>query len=68
MMEALDCDTLRHTLHPIRTHFEDLLVPFKHVEAIDAELRALVPHEALDFLVLAWHHDHFVHQTGLTGG
>jgi hypothetical protein len=62
MMEALDCAAIRHTLQPIRTHLEDLLTPFKQVEAIDAELRALVPPEALDFLVLAWHHDHFVHQ------
>ena len=24
----------------------------------------MVPHDALDFLVLAWHHDHLVHQSG----
>jgi len=41
-----------------------MLVPFKQAEAIDAELRVMVPHEALDFLVLAWHHAHFVHQSG----
>ena len=62
MIEALDCAAMRTALQPIRTHLDDILVPFKHAEAIDAELRATVPHEALDFLVLAWHHDHFVHQ------
>jgi hypothetical protein len=62
MMEALDCTAIRHTLPPIRPHLEDIVMPFKQVEAIDAELRALVPPEALDFLVLAWHHAHFIHQ------
>src|SRR6266481_5551121 len=63
MIEALDCVAMSKTLQPIRTHLDDMLVPFKQAEAIDAELRAMVPHEAVDFLVLAWHHDHFVHQS-----
>ena len=63
MIEALDCAAMSTALKPIRTHLDDMLVPFKHAEAIDAELRAMVPHDALDFLVLAWHHDHFVHQS-----
>ena len=63
MIEALDCAAMRTALKPIRTHLDDILGPFKHAEAIDAELRATVPHDALDFLVLAWHHDHFVHQS-----
>jgi hypothetical protein len=62
MMDALDSAALRKALTSLRLHLNDLLVPFKHADAIDAELRAIVPHEALDFLVLAWHHDHFVHQ------
>jgi len=64
MMDALDSAAMRKTLTSLRLHLDDLVVPFQHAEAIDAELRALVPHEALDFLVLAWHHDHFVHQAG----
>ena len=39
-------------------------MPFQQAEAIDAELRFVVPHEALDVLVLAWHHDHFIYQSG----
>jgi len=27
-------------------------------------LRCVVPHEALDFLVLAWHHEHLSSQAG----
>ena len=64
MMDALDSAAMHKTLTSLRLHLDDLLVPFQHAEAIDAQLRAIVPHEALDFLVLAWHHDHFVHQAG----
>jgi hypothetical protein len=55
--------TISKTLKPIRNHIDDILVPFKQAEAVAAELRAVVPHEALDFLVLAWHHDHLVYQS-----
>ena len=64
MLEALDCAAITQTLKPIRKHLDDLLVPFKQAEAIDAELRLVVPHDALDFLVLAWHHDHLIYQSG----
>src|SRR5216683_7015086 len=62
MIEALDCAAIAQTLKPIRTHLNDLLVPFQQVEVIAAELRAVVPHDALDFLVLAWHHEHLSDQ------
>jgi hypothetical protein len=58
MLEELDCAAVTHTLKPIKKHLDDIVVPFAQAEAIEAELRAVVPHEALDFLVLAWHHDH----------
>jgi hypothetical protein len=64
MIEELNCPALTCTLKPIRNHIDDILVPFAQVEKIDAELRAVVPHEVLDFLVLAWHHDHLVYQSG----
>jgi len=64
MIEGLDGVAITQTLQPIRTHLDDILVPFKQVEVVAAELRFVVPHEALDFLVLAWHHDHFVDQSG----
>src|SRR6266567_5552235 len=44
MIEALDCAAMSKTLKPLRKHLDDLLVPFKQVEAIDAELRLVVPH------------------------
>jgi len=64
MIEALDGAALTHALKPIRKHLDDLLVPFQHVEVIAAELRAVVPHDAVDFLVLAWHQDHLSYQSG----
>jgi hypothetical protein len=64
MIAELDCAAVTHTLKPIHTHIDDIVVPFKQVEAIAAELRAVVPHNALEFLVLAWHHEHLGYQSG----
>jgi hypothetical protein len=63
MLDELGDATISKTLKPIRNHLGDILVPFKQAEAVAAELRDVVPHEALDFLVLAWHHDHLVYQS-----
>ena len=46
MIGALDCTAIPPILKPIGKHIDDLLVPFQHVEAIAAELRAVVPHDA----------------------
>jgi hypothetical protein len=62
MMDALDSAALRQALTSLRRHLAALFGPVNHPEALEAELRAIVPPEALDFLVLAWHHDHFVYQ------
>jgi len=63
MLAELDCAAVTTTLTPIRTHLDDLVVPFAHAEAVDAELRAIVPHEVCEFLVLAWHHEHLSYQS-----
>ncbi len=63
MMEELDEAPLTDTLKPVREHIDDILVPFEQTEVIHAQLRAVVPPQALDMLVLAWHHDHFFHQS-----
>jgi len=62
-MEAMNDPPLTRTLKPLRQHLDDIVVPFEQLEAIQAELGAVVPSPALDFLVLAWHHDHLVYQT-----
>jgi hypothetical protein len=64
MIEELDSAAITPTLKPIRQHLDDIVVPFHQAEAIAAELRLVVPHEALDFLVLAWHHEHLSSQSG----
>src|SRR3989454_1934502 len=64
MIAALDCAAVATALTPIRTPLDDIVVPFAQAEAIATELRAMVPHEACEFLVLAWHHDHLVSQSG----
>ena len=63
MIADLDCAALVHTLKPIHTPIDDILVPFAQAEAIDTELRAVVPHEAFAVLVLAWHHDPLFYQS-----
>jgi hypothetical protein len=62
-MEEMNDPTLIGTLKSLRPHLDDLVVPFEQVEAIQAELQSRVLSPALDFLVLAWHHDHLVYQT-----
>jgi len=62
-MKEMNDPALTRTLKPLRQHLDDIVVPFEQLEAIQAELRAVVPAPALDFLVRAWHHDHLVYQT-----
>jgi hypothetical protein len=63
MIEAVDSQAIASIIKPIRAHIDDLFVPFQQVEALHAELLEVVPHQVLDFLVLAWHHDHFYHSS-----
>jgi hypothetical protein len=64
MIAALDCAAIPTTLAPLQKHLDDLVAPFAQAEATDAELRAVVPHEACEFLVLAWHPAHLFSQSG----
>jgi hypothetical protein len=64
MIAELDGAAITPTLKPIRNHLDDILLPFTQAEAIAAALRVEVPHEALDFLVLAWHQEHLRSQSG----
>ncbi|MCP5016325.1 MAG: hypothetical protein GY938_13790, partial [Ketobacter sp.] len=64
MIQELDYAAITKTLKPLRKHVDDILIPFKQAEVIATELRCVVPHDALDFLVLAWHHDHLIYPSG----
>jgi hypothetical protein len=63
MIAELDCAALAQTLPPIPAPLDDIFVPFQQAEAMHAQLLAVVPQNALDGLVLAWHHDHISYQS-----
>ena len=55
--EEIKDDKLPKLLKPIRSHIDDLLVPFHQVERIHTELLELMPEQIIDALALSWHHD-----------
>jgi hypothetical protein len=63
LIEEIDDAMLPKLLQPIRSHLDDILVPFGQAEAIHAELLGLLPQQLLDALVLAWHHEHRSYQS-----
>jgi hypothetical protein len=63
MIEDIEDDKLPKLLKSIRSHLDDILVPFRQVESIHADLLKRVPQPTLDALVLAWHHDHLSYQS-----
>ena len=63
LIEAIDDEKLPKLVKPIRSHMDDILVPFRQVERIHADLLELMPEQIVDALVLAWHHDHLFYQS-----
>lgn len=63
MLAELDCAAVTQALKSIDHHIDDILVPFQQAQVIDAQLSEVIARPALDFLYLAWHHDHFFHQS-----
>jgi len=63
MIEEIDWTAIIKTLQPIKAHIDDMLVPFAQCDVMYAQLLEVVPAHALDFLVLAWHHDHCSYQS-----
>jgi hypothetical protein len=63
LIEESDDATLPKLLKPIRSHSDDILVPFRQVERIHAERLELLPEQIVDAFVLAWHHDHLFYQS-----
>jgi hypothetical protein len=55
--EEINDEKLPKLLKPIRSHLDDLLVPFRQVERIHTELLELMPEQSVDALSLSWHHD-----------
>jgi len=63
LMEEIDDEKLPKLLKPIRSHIDDILVPFRQVEQIHSALLALLPEPLVDAFALAWHHDHLCYQS-----
>jgi hypothetical protein len=55
--EEINDEKLPKLIKPIRSHLDDLLVPFRQVERIHVDLLELLPEQIVDALVLSWHHD-----------
>ena len=62
-MQEIDDEKLPKLLTPIRSHLDDICVPFRQVESMHAELLECIPQPIIDALVLAWHHDHLSYQS-----
>jgi hypothetical protein len=61
--EEINDEKLPKLIKPIRSHLDDLLVPFRQVERIHVDLLELLPEQIVDALVLSWHHDHLSYQS-----
>jgi len=63
MIQEVDDEKLAKLLKPIRSHLDDIFVPFEQVESVHGELLELMPEPIVDALVLAWHHNHLSYQS-----
>ena len=63
LMQEIDDEAIPKLLKPIASHLDDILVPFKQVESIHAELLECIPQQIVDALVLAWQYDHLSYQS-----
>jgi len=63
MRQEVDDEKLAKLLKPIRSHLDDIFVPFEQVESVHGALLELMPEPIVDALVLAWHHNHLSYQS-----
>jgi len=63
MIQEVEDEKLAKLLKPIRSHLDDIFVPFEQVESVHGELLELMPEPIVDALVLAWHHNHLSYQS-----
>ena len=63
MRQEVDDEKLAKLLKPIRSHLDDIFVPFEQVESVHGALLELMPEPIVDALVLAWHHNHLSSQS-----
>ena len=63
LMESLDHGAIQRRVKPLQKNIDEILVPFKQLDKIYAELLKFVDKNTLEVLTLAWHHEHFSHQS-----
>lgn len=63
LIESLDHGAIQAIVKPLKKNSDDILVPFQQLDKIYEELLKVVDKNTLEILTLAWHHDHFSHQT-----
>jgi len=63
LIEEVDHFALKALVKTLKKHIDDILVPFEQLDNIYAQLLKVVDQKILEFLILAWHHEHFSHQT-----
>lgn len=63
LIDEIDDEKLPKLLKPIRSHIDDILVPFRQVEQIHSELLEWLPAPLVAAFALAWHHDHLCYQS-----
>jgi hypothetical protein len=63
LIEEIDDEKLPKLLQPIRSHMDDIFVPFRQVERVHTELLEVMPEQVVEAFVLAWHHDHLCYQS-----
>jgi len=62
-VEKLENEQISREAQSIRSHIDEIVLCYRQVEESYKELSAILPKEALDFVCLAWQHDHLSHQT-----
>ena len=62
LMQEIDDEKLPKLLTSLRSHLDDICVPFRQVESVHAELLEFIPQPIIDAFVLAGHHDHLSYQ------
>jgi hypothetical protein len=63
LMEEIEDEKLPKLLKSIRSHMDDIFVPFRQVERLHTDLLELMPEQIVDALALAWLHDHLFYQS-----
>ncbi|MBF0237109.1 MAG: hypothetical protein HQM12_05325 [SAR324 cluster bacterium] len=63
LIEGVNHVGLQGIVGSLKKHIDEILVPFEQLDRIKAELLEQVHESTLEYLYMAWHHEHFSHQT-----